>query len=115
MSSNLPIDLYNNNLITNGILDNDLISLVQTLDTTRSYAVQFIWAGASSPVGSFALEASNDNSTFTPVTDSFASVTGNDGSIVVNVELPAYRYVRVHYTPTSGGGGVVNCTIHGKA
>lgn len=116
MSDSKVVELYNNFLITNGTFGADIISPAQTLDFTRSYCVQFGWSGASTPVGTFALEGTNDDSLtlWTQITDSLASVSGASGSIMVNVELPAYKYVRIHYTSTSGTGGTVNATIHGK-
>jgi hypothetical protein len=91
-------------------------SLVQDIRTTRSYAVQFIWNSTHSPIGTFQLLGSNDNINFTIITDSIASVSQNSGSILINVETPAYQYVKAQYVPISGGGaGDTNtCTIAGK-
>lgn len=68
----------------------------------RSYCVQAVWSAGSSPVGVFYLQGSVDASTYTDITSS--AVSGNSGSILFNVELPAYRYIKTFYDYTSGTG-----------
>jgi hypothetical protein len=112
--SNLPYHLYNINLLTGENLSGDLNSPSININTTRSYAVQFNWTGASSPVGEVSVYGSNDDITFTQVIDSLSPVLGNSGSCLINVEFPSYGFVKVNYKRTSGSGGVVNCSINGK-
>lgn len=83
------------------------------LESTPGYAIQFSWSGASTPVGTFSLEASNDNSVYTTINESTVAVSGASDSIMINVERPAYLYVRVSYTRTSGSGGSVLILING--
>lgn len=79
----------------------NITSSVVNINNVRSYAIQAVWSG-SSPAGSFVVQGSLDNTTFTDISTS--SVSGNSGSILLNVELPAYGYVRCVYTRTSGSG-----------
>lgn len=113
--SNTAIHEFNNLLITNGNFGADITSTSQVLNGVKSFAVQFIWTGATTPVGEIVLQGSNDNSTYTNISDSLLSISGNSGSCLINYDMPSFGYVRVKYTRTSGSGGTVNCTINGKS
>lgn len=114
MSNNTAVWEFNNSIITGGNLSGDITSSSQSLNGVRGCAVQFIWSGATSPVGDVRLQGSNDNVTFTDISDSILSVSGNSGSCLINYDMPNFGYVRLKYTRTSGSGGTVNCTINGK-
>jgi hypothetical protein len=114
MGRGTSIHEFNNTLITAGSLSGDITSSSQVLNSVHHFAVQFIWTGASTPVGSVILQGSNDNITFTDISDSLLSVSGNSGSCLINYDLPSFGHVRVKYTRTSGTGGTVTCTINGK-
>lgn len=113
MANQQPLDVFNDLVIENGDLSGNITSSVKEIKSIRSFAVQFYWSGASSPVGEVYIEGSNDNENFTQIVDSLLPVSGNDGSCLINVELPAYAYVRVQYDRTSGSGNA-SCRIHGK-
>jgi hypothetical protein len=104
------------NLISNASMSITTTSPVQYIGTARSYAVQFVWNSPNTPIGTFQLLGSNDNINFTIITDSIAAITQSSGSILINVETPAYYWVKAQYIPTSGGGaGDTNsCYINGK-
>jgi len=114
MASNLPVDVFNNYLIQNGNLNGNITGSVQQLSSVNSYAIQFVWSGATAPVGTFILSYSNDNINFTQDSTTSVPINTTDGSIMINVELPAYKYVIPNYLYTSGSGGSVSCLIHGK-
>lgn len=113
--ANTAIHEFNNTLISGGNLSGDITSSVQNLNAVHHIAVQFVWTGASSPVGTVELQGSNDNSTFTSISDSVLAVSGSSGSCLINYDFPNFGYVRVKYTRTSGSGGTVTCTINGKS
>lgn len=112
MGSQQPLHLYNTPLIVDTTMGGDITSPSKEIESTRSFCVQFYWTGTT-PVGSVMLQGSLDNSHFNDITDSILPVTGNSGSCMINVELPAYGFVRVKYTRTSGTG-TANCYINGK-
>lgn len=85
----------------------------QNLDSTLAYCIQAIWASGSTPVGTITLQGSLDDSTYTDLTT--ASVSGNSGSVMFNIERPAYRYVRFTYTRTSGSATMTSAYINGVA
>lgn len=107
-----PVHLFNIQTVTNGSMATNITSDAVNIDEAVSYCLQATFTGA--PVGSLKLEVSND-----PVllgygdeTSSISAVSG-PGTYVVNVEFPAYSYVRLVYTATSGAG-VLNCKINAK-
>lgn len=110
-------DLYNELMKVN---DSESINLSASFNSdarrlwqTPGYSIQFIWSGASTPVGIFFLQASNDGTNYTTIDESILAVTGASGSHMINVERPAYQWVRACYTRTSGSGGAVTIIIQG--
>lgn len=80
-----------------------------------SYAIQAIWTGGGTPVGTFKLQGSNDNgesgtttlgatqpTNWTDITTSSQAITGNSGSVLYDAASCGYRWVRLVYTRTSG-------------
>jgi len=114
MANNTAIHEFNQTIISGGNLGADITSTSQNLNSIHHFAVQFIWTGASTPVGTVILQGSNDNITFTDISDSLLAVSGNSGSCLINYDLPSFGFVRLKYTRTSGSGGTVTCTINGK-
>ncbi len=66
-------------------------------------AIQAVYTG--SPVGTFKLQISNDNSTFSDYTGSSNAITVA-GDFMWNLVDAGYSYVRLVYTKTSGTGSV---------
>jgi hypothetical protein len=106
-----PHHLYNNTIVDAVAMDGDITSDVQNLNETRSYCIQAVWYDGSTPIGNLIVQGSNDNSNFTDIVT--ASITGDTGSSLINVEQPAYGYVRVFYDRSSGDG-TLDVTINGK-
>lgn len=114
----LPIHVLNEPIVTAGDMSGNITSLITNIDELVSYSVQAVFTGA--PVGSIELQGSNDIETssatpptnWTSITDSTTAVT-EAGSYLVNVEFPAYSWVRLVYTFTSGTG-VLNARINAK-
>lgn len=92
----------------------DVTSSSKNLDGVVGYAVQFVWSGGGSPVGTFSLEASNDDENYTTISGSSFSVSGNSGNYLANVQFAGYSYVRAKYVRTSGSG-TLTIDIVGKA
>ncbi len=103
-------------------------TILQSL-TKISYAV--VWSAGSTPIGTVALQVSNDYSldasgtvknagtwTTLPLSDDTGAVvlslpvTGNSGSLFIEVETSGYA-TRVVYTRGSGSG-TMSATITGK-
>ena len=113
--SDTRMHVYREQIITNGDMSGNLTSSIIDLNktNTRSFSVQFPFAGTA-PVGVVYLKGSNDNGvTFTTITESILPVTGNTGSCLINYDLPAFELVLVQYDRTSGVG-TANCWINGK-
>lgn len=105
-----PVHVLNLRIVSSGDMSASITSSATNINEVVSYAVQAVFTG--SPVGSLSLEGSNDNTTYTVISSSTAAVSAA-GSYLVNVELPAYSYVRLVYTRTSGTG-TLNATINAK-
>jgi len=106
-----PYHLFNDALIDAQSMSSDITSDPYNINEAISFSVQAIWSNGSSPVGDFVLQGSNDNSTFTDLTS--GSVSGNSGSILINVEKPAYAWIRLFYDRTSGSG-TLTAIVNGK-
>lgn len=111
--SDLPIHLYQNTIISAQSMGGTVTSDSTNINTAISVCIQAIWSAGSTPVGTMVLQASNDNSTWTEVTGSSLAVSGATGSNMWNVEKPAYGYIRMVYTRSSGSG-TLNATINAK-
>lgn len=106
-----PYHSYTINLIDSEQMDADITSDVHNVDEVISYSIQASWSDGSTPVGAFVLQGSNDGSVFTDIVSS--NVSGNTGSILINVEKHAYTYIRLFYDRSSGDG-VLLAVINGK-
>ena len=111
-----PTHSSNVQIITNGDMTHTLNSIPSNIDEVVSYSVQAIFTGT--PSGTLQLQCSDDVPitgppvNWTIVTDSVQGVT-TAGSYVVNVELPAYSWVRLQYIPMAGSG-TLNARINAK-
>lgn len=110
--SECPVFVFNNQIITNGSMSGNITSLTQDISSVTSISVQCTWTGTS-PVGTASLYGSLDNITFTAISDSSLSVSGNSGSNLWNYDLPAFPYIQLVYTFGSGTG-TMNAKISGK-
>jgi hypothetical protein len=110
--SSLPIHLFNIRIVTNGDMSNDITSLSTNIDEAVSYCIQAKFTG--SPVGSIKLQASNDPVVlgYSDITETITAVT-TSGNYMINADLPAYSFVQLVYTRTSGSG-TLNATINAK-
>lgn len=106
MSEN--VHLFNIKVFDNLPMTTNAVSESLNIQQAAGYSVQAVWNGTS-PVGTFEIQGSNDNSNFTTVTSSPIAISGNDGTILVNVEFAQYGYVRVKYNFSSGTGTL---TVH---
>lgn len=97
-------------LINGASMTTNITSPSQSLDNCVRYCMQAYWSGTS-PVGTITVSASNDNVNFTAI--SSVAVASNTGNYMVNVDNPAYPWMQVTYTYTSGTG-TLTATIAGK-
>lgn len=108
-----PIHLFNIQLVDAQSMGSSITSSSLNIQEAISYAVQAVWSAGATPVGTFDLQGSNDDSNFTSLLDSPAAVSGNTGSIIINVEKHAYGFIRIVYTRTSGSG-TLNVKVNAK-
>lgn len=119
----LPVHLYTQSIVggnsgVSGDMSAPINSSSQNLDEAVSYSVQAVITGTMT--GTVSLQASNDvlsnNLTspinWTTIPETISSVN-NTGTYMVNVEFPAYSWVRLIYTPISGTG-TMTANINGK-
>lgn len=108
--SHRPLLIFSTSVITAGSMAGNLTSTAQNLDFVNSYCIQTRWTGTT-PVGTLSFQLSNDGTNYTEFRS--LAVSGNTGSDALNVEIPAYSWVQVVYTRTSGTG-TMNMVINGK-
>jgi len=109
----------------NLILSNDLIidavsmtasftSTAQDISSGRSYCVQAVWSGATSAGTSDILniQASLDGTNWTTVSSTATNATS--GTILLNVEFPAYPYVRAAFTRSAAAAGTMSIRLAKK-
>ena len=111
--SSQPIFSLNNSVIIDASMGASVNSNVQEISECNCIAVQVIWSAGSNPIGSVKLQASLDNITFTDISGTSLSVSGNSGSHFYNFDRPGFPYLRVVYTRTAGSG-TLNAKICGK-
>ncbi len=76
------------------------------------FAVQIQWTGAG--VGTWTLEASNDQTLWTPISGAAQATGGEDGSVMFTYgEMAPFPYLRVVYTRVSGTG-MASATVNAK-
>lgn len=100
----LPIFLLNQQVITNGNMSSDVTSSSVDIGEARSICAQIYWTGTS-PAGNFYVQGSNDGNNWA-LASSAVAVSGNSGSLLINLDAPAFRYARIFYDSTSGTGTV---------
>jgi len=98
----LPLILFNLKIIDAGSMASaTLTSQIIDISEVSCFAVQSVWDGAT-PIGTISYQASLDGTNFTEISN--ASVSGNTGSLLLNVVNPGYVSFRTVYTKTSGSG-----------
>lgn len=102
------------NPFTNASMAGNLTSPSISLLNTDKLAIQAVFVGANAqvPSGTFTLQVTNDQTTWTTIAGS-ASTVSAAGDIMWNIVDLGYPYVRVVYTRT-GGDGTLNCTVFTK-
>lgn len=99
-------------VVTNASMAADVTSLITNIQFLDNIYYQAIWSAGSTPVGVITVEvsASYDPTTNTagtwdaltlPVT---ANVSGNSGSISLDLNQLSMPWIRLKYTRTSGSG-----------
>lgn len=96
--------LYNDTLVLNGNMASDITTDSFNVIQARSFSVQADWSGNVSLSGVFKVQASNNNSTFVDLVTQTISSTA--GSLLVNVELPAYGWARCKWESLAGSGAL---------
>ena len=93
----------------------------QNVEDVISYCVQYVWSVGSGISGSSYLEASNDYDpvsnpigTWTLIQQSLLNITGATGNNMINVEKPAYSWVRLSFN-ISGGTATLNSKYNAKS
>lgn len=107
----LPLQMFTYTVIDAEAMSADITSERVNVSRTGSVSVQWVWSGGSSPVGNMITQVSNDGSTWVDLNTQ--AVTGNSGSHMINIEEPAYMFIRALYS-FSSGSGTLSCIINGK-
>lgn len=81
-------------------MSTDLETISINVENCQAVAVQTSWKNGASPVGVMYVEASIDGENYVAISNQ--NVSGNDGSLLFNIEEPSYSRVRVTYDRTSG-------------
>lgn len=108
--SDQPNRIFNVHLIEDESMGADVTSDALDISEAIGYSVEVSWAGGGAPVGNLILQGSNSGSVFTDI--GTYSVTGNSGSILVNVEISRYAQIRLFYDRTSGTA-TMNAYVNG--
>lgn len=74
------------------------------LEVIQNVGIQVNWSGGSGgPAGTISVECSNDNLTYTALTlSAVPTITGNSGSILINLNQVPFSWVRIVVTITAG-------------
>lgn len=102
--SDTPLTIFNEVVASAVSMGASFTTTRQCLDQTTSFAFQIVWSAGATPIGTFGLEASNDDVNYVSIANSVLSVSGDTGNSLINVVDPGYLYVRGVYTRTSGDG-----------
>lgn len=108
----LPLHTFNIPIYSAQSLASSSVSLSKNIDEIRSYCIAAVITG--SPVGSLQVKGSNDNINFGNVPGSqFTMAISAAGTFLLSDTLPAYSYVQLVYTFTSGTGAI-SASINAK-
>jgi len=77
-------------------------------------SIQLVYNGGVNVDMDIALEVSNDNVNFSPITDSIQNITDSSGSHFIDIFGTGANYVRVAITVNSGSIDVQSCIWKGK-
>ena len=111
--NDVPYHIGNQLVIANGDMTQSLTSASTEVNETILAAVNAAWSG-SSPVGNLLIQGANiDNSVFY-ATISTIAISGNSGSLLVNIQDIGYGFIRILYSPTSGTG-TINVYLNRKS
>jgi hypothetical protein len=90
-------------ILPSQLVNATVVSLTKDLETLVGYSIQINWS-SSSLVGTFTLEASNDNVNFTAIANTSQAISGSSGTHIYNAVLFHYEYVRCRFERVSGSG-----------
>lgn len=93
-----------------GAMGSSITSLKINNQLRWGYAVQATYTG--SPVGTLAIQASNDGVNWSTITITSTSISGS-GSTMFNMSQELYPYAQLIWTPSSGSG-TLYATVYTK-
>lgn len=101
----MPIFISNQVVITSGDMSLATVTSVSVPNAEgRHIALSATFSG-SSPVGTLTLQGSNDGIQYGAIAAALA-VSGNSGTVCLNVPNVAFPYINCLYTKTSGTGTI---------
>lgn len=100
-------------VIADGDISTNLVSEVTNVTNLDNVGYLVEWSGTS-PSGTISVEVQSGPSGWCPLDfGSPISVSGNSGSIVLNINQIPFENIRVSYAATSGSG-LLNVTLSSK-
>lgn len=92
-------------IITAGDMSGSLTSSVTNINFLDNIGIQLIFTG--SPTGTFSVEVSNDNTSWTALSLSPApAASGSAGNQYIDLNQLSAAWIRTKYTRTSGSGSL---------
>lgn len=91
-------------LLSNVSMSADITSTDMAIEGYPFYSMQFSWTGT--PTGSVEIQASVDHVNWSTVAGSATNTGGTAGSVLIDYDGSAVRYVRAHYTFGSSTGSL---------
>ena len=89
--------------IVDGDLGGNITSPSVKLDRYKRFCITIQWEGAAAPNGSFTVQASNNNTSWSTITGSTVSTGGIAGNQTWNSNGASYKYFRLVYKRVGGG------------
>lgn len=106
-----PLQMFNYKVLDAQSMGGNLVSDRVNISRAGSVSVQYIWSSGSTPVGNLVTQGSNDGATWVDVNSQ--AVSGSSGTHLLNIEEPAYMFLRATYARTSGSA-TLDVYVNGK-
>ncbi len=114
MSDTGNLIIRNELIVEDASMTASFTSLPQDISSTRSYAVEATWSGATGASSADLFTLSGGLTTDCPTVISEVVVDETEGSILINVEFPSYPYIKVGFTKQDASAGTMDVRLSEK-